>query len=113
MLRWTRRRIEEKDEAIAQMLEKSDEMRALVDQLLLIARLDAGQAPMEERVDLSSLMEEIALDMEPVAQERNITIETDFQPAFVRGNRALLTRAVINLGRRRWWRRWRRRRERQ
>lgn len=93
----TREEIEEKDEAIAQMLEKSDEMRALVDQLLLIARLDAGQAPMEERVDLSSLMEEIALDMEPVAQERNITIETDFQPAFVRGNRALLTRAVINL----------------
>lgn len=93
----TREEIEEKDEAIAQMLEKSDEMRALVDQLLLIARLDAGQMPVEDGVNLASLMEEIALDMEPVAQERNITIETDLQPAFVRGNRALLTRAVINL----------------
>lgn len=93
----TREEIGEKDEAIAQMLNKSEEMRALVDQLLLIARLDAGQMPAEDGVALSSLMEEIALDMEPVAQERNITIETDLQPAFVRGNRALLTRAVINL----------------
>lgn len=93
----TREEIGEKDEAIAQMLNKSEEMRALVDQLLLIARLDAGQMPAEDGVALSSLMEDIALDMEPVAQERNITIETDLQPAFVRGNRALLTRAVINL----------------
>lgn len=88
---------EEKDEAIAQMLEKNEEMRTLVDQLLLIARLDAGQTPMEDHVDLTALMEEIALDMEPVAQERDIVIQTDLQPACVRGNRALLTRAVINL----------------
>ena len=93
----TREDIDEKDEAIAQMLDKSEEMRALVDQLLLIARLDAGQMPAEDGVDLHALMEEIAMDMEPVAQERDIRIETDLQPVCVRGNRALITRAVINL----------------
>ncbi|MBR5303143.1 MAG: HAMP domain-containing protein [Clostridia bacterium] len=89
--------MQEKDEAIALMLEKNEEMRALVDQLLLIARLDAGQTPMEERVDLAAIMEDVAADMEPVAAERDIRIETDLQAACVRGNRALLMRAVINL----------------
>ena len=89
--------LEEKDEAIAQMLEKNEEMRALVDQLLLMARLDAGQTPMEEGVDLAAMMEEIAQDMEPVAMDRAIRIETDLQRISVRGNRALLARAVINL----------------
>jgi len=89
--------LEEKDEAIARMLEKNEELRTLVDQLLFIARLDAGQTPMEDGVDLAAMMEEIALDMEPVAMERGIRIEKDLQPVLVRGNRALLMRAVINL----------------
>jgi len=89
--------LEEKDEAITRMLDKSEEMRALIDQLLLMARLDAGQTPVEDGVDLAAMMEEIAGDMEPVAMERGIRIETDLQPVLVRGNRALLMRAVINL----------------
>ncbi len=93
----TREDPQEKDEAIAQMLEKNEEMRALVDQLLLIARLDAGQAPMQDGVGLAEMLEEIAADMEPVAQERRIRIETALDKIFVRGNRALLMRAVINL----------------
>jgi len=93
----TREKPDEKDEAIAQMLDKNEEMRALVDQLLLIARLDAGQTPMQEDVDLAALMENVAEDMAPVAQERDIRIETAFAPACVRGNAALLTRAVVNL----------------
>ena len=89
--------LEEKDEAIAKMLDKSEEMRALVDQLLLIARMDAGQTPMEEGIDLAAMLEEIAGDMEPVAGERDIRIQTQLQAVRVRGNRALLMRAVINL----------------
>lgn len=93
----SRDNLEEKDEAIAQMLDKNEEMRALVDQLLLIARLDAGRTPMEDQIDLAAMMEDIAMDMEPVAMERDIRIETDLQTVCLRGNRALLMRAVINL----------------
>ena len=93
----TREKPEEKDEAIVRMLEKNEEMRTLVDQLLLMARLDAGSMPMEEDVDLRGLMQGIAQDMEPVAQERGIRIETALEEICVRGNRAMLTRAVINL----------------
>lgn len=89
--------MDEKDEAIARMLDKTEEMRVLVDQLLLLARLEAGSMPMEDDVNLAQMIECIVQDMEPVAQERNMRIETALQEVCVRGNRALLTRAVVNL----------------
>lgn len=93
----SRKNPEEKDEAIAQMLEKNEEMRVLVDQLLLLARTESGRVPMEDDIDLAALVNGIAQDMEPVADERSIRIETALEAVSVRGNRALLTRAVINL----------------
>lgn len=93
----SRKSLEEKDEAIAQMLEKNEEMRLLVDQLLLMARMESGQTYMEDHVDLAALMQDVAQEMEIVAQERNIRMETSLQALSVRGNRAMLTRAVINL----------------
>ena len=88
---------EEKDEAIGRMLEKSGEMHALVDQLLLIARMDAGEMRMEETIELKVLIERIAEDMEPVALERGMDIAAKLVPCTVIGNRAMLSRAVINL----------------
>lgn len=93
----SRKSPEEKDEAIAQMLEKNEEMRLLVDQLLLMARMESGQTHMEDHVDLAALIQDVAQEMEIVAQERNIRVETSLQALSVRGNRAMLTRAVINL----------------
>ena len=93
----TREKPEEKDEAIVRMLEKNEEMRLLVDQLLLMARMESGQTHMEDHVDLAALMQDVAQEMEIVAQERNIRMETSLQALSVRGNRAMLTRAVINL----------------
>lgn len=87
----------EKDEAIARMLDKNEEMRLLVDQLLLLARLEAGRMPMEDEIDLAQMIESIVQDMEPVAQERNMRMQTALQAISVRGNRAMLMRAVINL----------------
>ena len=93
----SRNSMDEKDEAIARMLEKNEELRVLVEQLLLLARLEAGRMPMEDVVDLAQIIESVAEDLEPVAQERNMHIETALEKALVRGNRALLMRAVANL----------------
>jgi len=87
----------EKDEAVARMLEKNDEMRQLVNQLLMIARLDAGQMEMEDGVALRPLIEGIAEELEMVAQEKNVRIETALHDVFARGNRSMLSRIVINL----------------
>ena len=89
--------VQEKDDAIARMLERIEAMRQLIDQLLLIARLDAGQITMEDEVPLAKLISDVAQDMEPLAQERGIRILTAFDDAVVPGNRAMLTRVVVNL----------------
>lgn len=90
---------EEKDEAIVRMLEKNEEMHALVSQLLMIARMDAGQTPLEDACDLTQMIAQAAEDMQPVADERGVRLETQTpeKPCIVQGNRAMLMRAVINL----------------
>jgi len=89
--------MEEKDEAVARMLEKNEEMRQLVNQLLMIARLDAGQIEMEDSVALRPLIGGIAEELGMVAQEKGIRIETELKDAFVCGNRSMLSRMIINL----------------
>jgi len=88
---------EEKDEVVARMLEKNEEMRLLVNQLLMIARLDAGQMEIEDGVALRPLIEGVAGELEIVAQEKQICIETELEDVCVAGNRSMLTRIVINL----------------
>lgn len=91
----------EKDEAIVRMLEKNEEMHALISQLLMIARMDAGQTPLEDSCDLAQMIAQAAEDMQPVADERGVRIETDVAPeaesCVVRGSWAMLMRAIVNL----------------
>lgn len=91
---------EEKDEAIVRMLEKNEEMHAMISQLLMIARMDAGQTTLEDTCDLAQMIVQAAEDMQPVADERGVRIETDAAPdvgCVVRGSRAMLMRAIVNL----------------
>ena len=87
----------EKDEAVEHMLEKNEEMRTLVNQLLLIARMESGQMACEDRCDLALMIAEIAEDMEPIAAERGMAIHTDVAACETLCSRPMLTRAVVNL----------------
>ncbi len=88
---------QEKDEAIARMLDKGEEMRLLIDQLLMIARMDAGELKREDECDLAAMLRGVAEEMALVADERHVRIVTEIEPCTLRGNRAMLTRAAINL----------------
>lgn len=89
--------VQEKDEAVGRMLEKAEEMQALVDHLLMIARMDAGEIDMSDTCDLAAMLEQIAEDMEMVAMERGTRIETQLEPCVTRGSRGMLSRIAINL----------------
>ena len=89
--------VQEKDEAIERMLEKNGEMHALVSQLLLIARMEAGQLAREDRCDLAAILEDVAQDLQPVAEEKNISLRAETQPCEAMCSRPMLTRAVVNL----------------
>ena len=93
----SREDVEEKDEAIASILEKNEQMRVLVDQLLMIARMDAGEMKREDICDLVEMIEAIREDMEIVAQEKNMNLLALLEPCTIMGHRGMLSRAVINL----------------
>lgn len=71
----------------------------LVRDLLLLARLETGNAPWEESpVDLSQLCERIVEQMAPLARERVLSIALDVEPGLVvSGSFDHLLRALINL----------------
>ena len=89
--------VQEKDEAIERMLEKNGEMHALVSQLLLIARMEAGRLAREDRCDLAAILEDVTQDLQPVAEEKNISLRAETQPCEAMCSRPMLTRAVVNL----------------
>jgi len=86
-------------EVIGSMLEETDRLRSLVDNLLMLARADSGMAPLKkEKIELGPLVQETveymgALFEEKrqgltVALEKNIVVEAD---------RTTLRQAIINL----------------
>lgn len=89
--------VQEKDEAVGRMLEKAEDMQALVDHLLMIARMDAGEIDMSDTCDLAAMLARVAEDMDMVAMERSVRIETALAPCVTRGSRSMLSRIAVNL----------------
>ena len=72
--------------------EEAQHMKQLIDQMLFLAKSDAGntQVPLSE-VNLSEIVEGSALNFEPVAFEREVLIDTDIRPdILMQGNQLQL-----------------------
>ena len=86
----------EQREAAASALRSSHRMRRLVADLLLLARADAGREAPHEPVDLSSVVTEVAAELEPVAGDHDLSISAP--PGMtVLGARDELHRLILNL----------------
>jgi signal transduction histidine kinase len=81
------------------MLEEVDRLSRLADELLTLARAEAGEARLRvEPVDLSLLVSEVAERLSVLAEERRQTLETRSDgPVVVRGDRPALRQALVNL----------------
>lgn len=84
---------------IAEIMERTDGLSRLVAQLLALSRMDAGRVPVEmQEVDVSRLALEVARELEPVAEEAGIALETRVEPGvWLKADPALLTRLAVNL----------------
>ena len=76
-------------------LRSTQRMRRLVGDLLLLARADAGHAPLREPFDLADVVIEAASELEP--SSRDHVLELDVVPTPVNGNRDDLQRVATNL----------------
>jgi two-component system, OmpR family, sensor kinase len=76
---------------------ESERMTALVDDLLLLARLDAGRPLESDEVDLSRLVLEALDDARVVAPDHQWRLSLPDEPVLVRGDEHRLHQVVANL----------------
>ena len=86
-------------EMIGNSLEEIDRLGHIVDQLLVISRLDAGQAGIERvPVDLGRLAEVTAEQMRLLSDEKSIAVKFSIEPGvLVSGDRMRLKQILVNL----------------
>ncbi len=83
---------------IGSALEETHRMSHIVESLLAISRLDAGEVKMEKApLDLGELATSTAEQMKLLAEEKGILFRNDVAPnVVVRGDRARLQQVVVN-----------------
>jgi heavy metal sensor kinase len=87
------------EDQIGSALEETHRMYRIVESLLTISRLDAGDAKLDRlHLDLSALATSTAAEMRVLAQEKAITLRTTTEDSiYVEGDRSRLQQVVANL----------------
>jgi heavy metal sensor kinase len=86
-------------ERVGSVLEEVDRLEHLVSGLLILSRLDAGEAPHDWRdVDLGDLVSNISDQMRLIADDRGVEIDLKgVEPVVVFGDRSRLKQVIVNL----------------
>lgn len=84
---------------LASQLEEFDKLSHMINQLLTLARAEAGEIALSlESVDLSALARSLVEQMEPVAAWKQISLKISAEPGVtLLGDRSWLERALLNL----------------
>ncbi|MGE0704327.1 MAG: sensor histidine kinase [Vicinamibacterales bacterium] len=90
---------EERQERLVSQLDEYDRLTRLINQILTLARAEAGEIPLSfAPVSFSALAESVVEQMEPVASARNITLTYDVtQNVVVQGDASWLSRLLLIL----------------
>jgi heavy metal sensor kinase len=89
---------EEYRQALATCAKAAQRMRSLVDDLLTLARADAGMLALQPApFDLRACVEESAEMIRPLAAERGIALGLDLEPVTWTGDRQRLSQVATNL----------------
>ena len=81
------RKPEEYQKTLTTCLRASERMRSLVEDLLMLAKADAGQLAMrDEEIDLSLIVDESVQLLAPLAKRHRVSIETKTSSVLCRGD---------------------------
>ena len=88
-------------DVVVDVLEQTERLGRLAEDLLMLARVEGGAVKstvMDEPVNLSTLVEEVATALVPIAEEQSRPFRWQASPdLIVRGSELLLKRVLINL----------------
>jgi two-component system OmpR family sensor kinase len=85
------------EHALSRVESESERMSVLVDELLLLAQLDAGRPLAQEPVDLTRLAIDAASDARAAAPDHKWQLELPDEPVMVRGDEHRLRQVLANL----------------
>lgn len=90
--------LDEHRQALVACQRAGKRMQSLIEGLLTLARCDAGNVLSERReVDLAEVVKSSVRMLAPTAEEKNISVTSDLQPAQVMGDANRLSQVVVNL----------------
>jgi PAS domain S-box-containing protein len=88
------------EEALQRMYSASQHLLELVNDVLDLAKIEAGKMPIHtERVDLSLLVREISLTIEPMVRRKNLAYEVQIEPSLppIETDRTKVKQILLNL----------------
>jgi signal transduction histidine kinase len=93
------RSTEEYEKTLRVIQSENERMSELINELLLLARIDGGQAVMRnELIDLSDIAVEVLERLNDLAEERSVRLTTgSMEEAAIQADRSYLTQLVTNL----------------
>ncbi|WP_125610188.1 sensor histidine kinase [Specibacter cremeus] len=97
LLQMTEQLSDEGQTSLSRVKEQSLRMGALIEDLLLLARLDEGHSPSLERIDAVQLVVEAASDIRVAAPDHRWTLEVPDEPVEVNADVSQLRQVVLNL----------------
>ncbi|MGD6979247.1 sensor histidine kinase [Citricoccus zhacaiensis] len=97
MIRLTEPLTDRGQDALGRVLQQSDRMGSLVEDLLLLARLDAGREIRRGEVDLGELVMDAVMDATAAGRDHHWTVDVPEEPVTVLGDRQQLAQLVANL----------------
>lgn len=97
MIRWTETLSEQGESSLARVNSQTERMSRLVEDLLLLARLDEGREPEMAAVDLTELLVENVMDLQVAAPTHTWKLDLPEDIIEVRGDRSQLQQVIVNL----------------
>ncbi len=93
------RTAQEYEEALKSLRDDASRMSQLLNQMLTLARADAGQEELSrEELDLGEMAEHVVSSMQPIAEQRKVKLSyVSGTSVLVEGDQTRLTQLVINL----------------
>lgn len=84
-------------ESLGRVLHQADRMGSLVEDMLLLARLDSGREPQHSDVDLGEVVVDAVMDATAAGRDHIWTVDVPEEPLTVHGDRRQLAQLVTNL----------------
>ncbi len=83
----------------SELMGDTDQLRSIVEQMLVSTRLAEGQVPLDQRVDLEKAIRQLVSDLAPLAIDRGRFLEFDgaVLPLVTSGNQRAIESVVTNL----------------